>query len=100
MSQFVLMFGSTLSIQDLQTWRGARDAPSECLAGMIAPVPDGRLQQRHRNVNFDGSHRCLLVGDVGQGRDRWFKHHRVPLSGDTARLVHLKPMIYTIQESA
>lgn len=68
----MLMFGSTLSIHDLQSWRRARGAPSECLAGMIALVPDGRLQQRHRNVNFISSHRCFLVGDLGQGRDRCF----------------------------
>ena len=78
MSQFVLMFGSTLSIQDLQTRRGARDASSECLAGMIAPVPDGRLQQRHRNVNFNGSHRCLLYRLRWSGARSVLQHHRVP----------------------
>ena len=94
----MLMFGSALSIQALQTWRGARDAPSECLAGMIAAVPDRRLQQRQRNVNFNGSHRCLLVGDVGQGRGRCLNTIASRLAVNTARLVHLKPMIYTIQE--
>ena len=96
--QFVLRLRSTLNIQALQAWRGARDVPSERLAGMIAVVPDGRLQQRRRNVNFNGSHRCLLNRRRWLGARSVLEHHRVPLSGDTERLVHLKPMIYTIQE--
>ncbi len=51
-----------------QTWRGVREGTNGLVPEAIAEVTGVRLQPLSGNVNFNGSHRCLLVGHVGQGR--------------------------------
>jgi len=48
-----------------QTWRGVGDEAKRLAVGMVGEAPGAWLQPQRRNVNFNGSHRCLLVGDIG-----------------------------------